>query len=129
VNATNVTFTVSPACLNLRQYEDMPVEDASLYTSVDISGDALVLVSGSNFRTGPGLSFPATRSLLVGSVVEITGRDESSQWLQVLTEDGESGWMFVDLLRVYIEIESLDVVVGPDDEATPEATATPAESQ
>lgn len=128
VNTTNVTFTIGTDCASVREYDDVPVEDASLYSSFEISGDALVLIAESNFRTGPGLSYPATRSLAVGSVVSITGKDETGQWVQVITEDGESGWMYRDLLRLYIDPNGLDVIVNPNTTQTPAPTEASAEA-
>lgn len=68
-----------------------------------VSTDAL------NLRLGPGLSHQVLGLLNSGTVIEITGRSESGDWLQVMLENGVSGWVSAQYVQTQVEITSLAV--------------------
>ncbi len=65
-----------------------------------------------NIREGPGTSFSAFRALNPGTGVEILGQNQEGNWLNILMDDGEEGWVSATL--VFLEAT-----------ATPFPTLTP----
>lgn len=66
----------------------------------------------SNVRSGPGLGYPIIAGLEPGVQVNLIGRNERADWLQIeLPDDSESdGWVFAQLLTVSGDPTSLAVV-------------------
>lgn len=62
----------------------------------------------SNVRSGPGLNFSVIGSAAPGTVLGITGRDESSTWVRV--ETGRySGWIALSRINLLGDVQALDV--------------------
>ena len=73
--------------------------------------------SPANLRGGPGTSFERITSLEAGTPVAVLGSAwtvEEDLWYQVQMPDGESGWMFNDLLAVATDLTrtTTDLVGG-----------------
>lgn len=63
----------------------------------------------SNVRSGPGLNFSVIGSASPGTVLAITGRDESATWMKV--ETGRySGWIALSRINLLGDIQALEVV-------------------
>jgi len=52
-----------------------------------------VLVAWLNVRQGPGVDYPIINVAQAGDVFEVIGVNPKSDWLQVIIEDGGSGWI------------------------------------
>jgi serine protease Do len=52
-----------------------------------------VLVATLNLRNGPGTDYGRIGAVHDGDVLTITGQTDACAWLEVLTPDGESGWV------------------------------------
>ncbi len=52
-----------------------------------------VIVAALNVRSGPGVDYPVIGGALAGDVFEIVGTNPTRDWLQVLTDEGELGWI------------------------------------
>jgi uncharacterized protein YraI len=52
-----------------------------------------IITPGLNVRQGPGANFPAIGAAAQGDIFDITGISSDSNWLQVITQDGSSGWI------------------------------------
>src|SRR5690606_12504314 len=74
-------------------------------------GDAMVIgEKGANLRTGPSTLYTPPIALLeTNTQIFLSGRTENSRWYEVQTTDGDSGWIFSDLLEVYIDTDALPV--------------------
>lgn len=68
-----------------------------LSTSVEESlasvGEAQVVVTALNLRSGPGLIFNRISSVVQGELLEIEGRNSDCSWLRVVTPGGRRGWV------------------------------------
>ena len=53
-----------------------------------------------NVRGGPGTQFAAIGSLAPERGVQVIGRNDDGDWLQVRLEDGAEGWVSASLLRI-----------------------------
>ena len=72
-----------------------------------------VLSLALNIREAPGLGAPVLRTAFEDDVFEVTGRDQSGNWLQITVPNGEIGWIsggekFTRLIDV--ELDDLPVV-------------------
>ncbi|MBZ0310557.1 MAG: SH3 domain-containing protein [Anaerolineae bacterium] len=113
VSATFMDVTISDTCPGIRQYNDVPLEDAALYTTPDLTGNsALVKVEGTSLRERPGTSFLLIDLLALGEVIEILGQDPSGEWVQVRTIDGQVGWVSISLIRIYND-EEIEILPEP----------------
>jgi serine protease Do len=52
-----------------------------------------VLVATLNLRNGPGTDYGRIGAVNDGDVLTVTGQTDACAWLEVLTPDGESGWV------------------------------------
>jgi LysM repeat protein len=82
-----------------------------------------------NLRTGPGAAFDIACELIASTSVQITGRTIGSDWYQVITQDGLSGWAPGYSLELFVELDSIPVVQFATEtyqpSPTPEPTNTP----
>ncbi len=118
ISAVFMDVTINETCPGIRQYEDTPVEDASLYNTPDLTGNsAIVEVEGTSLRERPGTTFALIDTLALGEVVEILGQDPGGEWLQVRTIDGQVGWVSISLTRVYNE-EDIEILPEPTESSS-----------
>jgi hypothetical protein len=53
-----------------------------------------------NVRTGPGITYSGFAALPPGTGVEVIGQSSSGDWLNVVLDDGDEGWIAARLLRL-----------------------------
>ncbi|MEP7294464.1 MAG: SH3 domain-containing protein [Chloroflexota bacterium] len=53
-----------------------------------------------NVREGPGVNFAAIVALRPATRLEVLGRNNDGQWLNVRMEDGAEGWVLANLIRL-----------------------------
>ncbi len=85
---------------------------------------SLTVVVSSQFavvRTGPGNVYPQIAVFSEGITLEILGRSEDREWVNVNLELGQDGWISVDSIDLEFGMSTLAVVIAPP---TPEPTAT-----
>ncbi len=82
---------------------------------------------GLNLRAGPGLSYRVLLVLKDGEALELMGRSQSSQWLEVrLPESKLGGWVFAAYVQTSAEVSALPVTEasgGPTGDRPPAAQA------
>jgi uncharacterized protein YgiM (DUF1202 family) len=78
-----------------------------------------------NVRRGPGTNYPVIGQLQENDIVEISGKNADSSWLQIVYPTGTigQGWIFASYAQVSGSLASIPVV-----EAPPPPTPTPASS-
>lgn len=76
-----------------------------------------------NLREGPELTFAVIRQIPPNQPLTFVGRNSNGVWLQVVTNNGEVGWVFYQLVRLSGDRNSLPIV-GADN--VPVATTTTA---
>lgn len=52
-----------------------------------------VIATGLYLRAGPGLEFPTVGGAAKGDRFEVTGRNSSGHWFQIITAEGETAWI------------------------------------
>lgn len=62
-----------------------------------------------NLRLGPGLTHQVLGLLHTGTILEVTGRSEKGDWLQVKLSNGVSGWVYAQYVQMDGELASLPV--------------------
>ncbi len=75
--------------------------------------EALVNVVAINLRGGPGTMFEIRGSYDQGATVQAFSRVAEGDWVQVETEDGESGWMLAELLTFQADHLTLPITFFP----------------
>jgi uncharacterized protein YraI len=81
-----------------------------------------VTSDGLRLRKGPGSMYSALGALYSGDDVEISGRDEAGQWLQVQVADGRSGWVFAEYVDLPVPMAS--VPIAPEIPPVPQPAGT-----
>ena len=52
-----------------------------------------IIIAALNLRQGPGVDFAIVGSARAGDVLEVVGVNETGDWLQIIREDGDLGWI------------------------------------
>lgn len=91
-------------------------------------GDAKAVVNvPANVRTGPGISYGTIAGgASAGTVVDLLGRNDQGNWLNIKMPNGEKGWILADLVTVNagFNTSSLAVVEAPPPSTTAGGPAT-----
>lgn len=91
-------------------------------------GEATAVVNApANVRTGPGISYGTIAGGAgAGTVLELIGRNDQGNWLNIVLPSGEEGWILGELVTVNtgFSTSSLPVVEAPPPAAA--ASGTPA---
>jgi|GEM_PF-477925 len=74
---------------------------------------ATVNVDSLNLRSGPGTLFEVLSTLPLGSNVTALGTAPGSDWVEIETETGQTGWVFADLLTLDGELVELPRLAVP----------------
>ena len=53
-----------------------------------------------NVRSGPTTAFPIIATLNSGTALDVSATSEDGQWLEVVLDDGNSGWVFRDYVSL-----------------------------
>jgi len=91
---------------------------------------ALIKFNMVNLYSGPGSTYSVVGKVVERQACEVTGRNQTSTWLQLTCEDGQQGWVDARLAEVDGPLADVTVinVVTPTPLATtivPTATPTP----
>jgi TolB protein len=62
-------------------------------TAVSTAARAEIVAEALNVRVGPGMGYRAIGGVAKGDVLEISGVSADGNWLQIITADGEPGWI------------------------------------
>ncbi len=68
-----------------------------------------ILAKKLNLRAGPGINQKIIGKLLSGQKIDVLGRTENSQWLQVQTTDGKTGWAAARWIKLDKPVDQLPV--------------------
>jgi len=97
-----------------------PLSLPSLFTPTPIPTAASplveVIVIGLNVRQGPGLAYPVIGTAAAGDEFPVIGLDPNGDWLQVVTESGEPGWVSAEstYTRLFgVDLDELPFVEPP----------------
>jgi uncharacterized protein YraI len=104
VPTSTQTRTQAPTVTQIIQLETTPFPTATLQPK-PIS--AIVAVDVLNLRQGPGTTFEIIAKLQENSEVTILSRAQGSEWVELETENNESGWVSLDFLSFEAEIAVL----------------------
>jgi len=74
---------------------------------------ATVNVDSLNVRSGPGTLFEVLLTLPLGSNVTALGTAPGNDWIEIESEDGQTGWFYAELLTLGGELETLPMLEAP----------------
>ena len=107
---------------------DADAEKAIVTANSGDTGDADAVVNvGANIRVGPGLTYGTIADgATPGMKLSLIGRNDDASWLNIVTPEGQEGWIFSSLVTVSsaVNVNSLPVieVAAPTIAAAPAAT-------
>jgi uncharacterized protein YgiM (DUF1202 family) len=78
-----------------------------------------------NLRDGPSLYHAIIGKLAPGAPLQLLGRNASQTWYQAFTFDGRVGWVFAELVEVYIDPIRLTITWAEPIRANPGDSALP----
>ncbi len=87
-----------------------------------IPDGATVIIDGLNLREGPGTNFAVIGSLQTGDVLTIINRSLNSNWIEVVTPDSQTGWVFAVPQYIRLNVNLDEMFVSPK---LPELLSTP----
>jgi Bacterial SH3 domain len=87
------------------ELQPVPLAETSVAFVVGVVNQSSIRV-----RSGPGTTYNAVGGLSRGAEIKVMGRNEAADWVQIVDQEGLSGWVFVDLLTLSVPVESLPVV-------------------
>ena len=112
-------------------------EETVTVSTADLGDTEAIVNNNVNVRVGPGLTYGIIAGgLNKGATVEVIGRSEDSNWLNVIMPDGaQKGWIFATLLDLSPslnvaaleigEVAAVPVADGGDGETTAPAAPPP----
>jgi serine/threonine protein kinase len=75
---------------------------------------AIVKVISANVRTGPGLAYPAFDVCVLGTELQITGRNPEGTWLFILLPDQtQTGWIALSTVDIMVDVATLTIADIP----------------
>ena len=74
---------------------------------------ATVNVNSLNLRSGPGTLFEVLSTLPLGSKVTALGMAPGHDWVEIEDENGQTGWVFANLLTLEGELATLPLLETP----------------
>jgi hypothetical protein len=86
------------------------------------AADAIVDTEYLNVRAGPSTNYEIVDGVSAGDELTVTGKNDASTWLKIETDEIEEGWIFADLVTVYVDLDDVTVAEAPP-EPTPVAVA------
>ncbi len=77
-----------------------------------------------NIRSGPGVDFPRIGKLPMGGSMAVVGKTANGEWWQVCCVDGQSGWVWADVVEVNGPLDNVPIPLDLPQGESP-ATAAP----
>jgi len=87
--------------------------------------EATVATKVLNIRSGPGTNYGRVRQVEEGERLKVIGRTEASDWLKIVTSDGQEGWVSAELVTVNTDLGPVAVAQAPPAPTPLPATPTP----
>jgi hypothetical protein len=108
------TFTPSATITDtpLPSATDLPTITPTGTATATPNADAMITgEDGANLRTGPSVYFDPPLTLLeANTYLDVMAISTNGKWYQVQTPDGQTGWIFADLMTLLREKPDLPVV-------------------
>jgi hypothetical protein len=75
--------------------------------------EATVATQILNVRSGPGANYSRVAQVKEGQRLKVVGRTEASDWLKIVTGDGEEGWVATEFMTVNTDLGPVAVAQAP----------------
>jgi len=75
--------------------------------------EATVATKTLNVRSGPGTNYSRVKQAKEGERLKVVGRTEASDWLKILTSDGQEGWVSAEFVTVNTDLGPVAVAQVP----------------
>jgi hypothetical protein len=104
VAAPTATVTVQPEALEI-----------SGPTTKSATVQAEIITAGLNVREGPGVNYEVIGAVAQGDILDVTGVSADSNWLQIVTAEGEAGWISGQSVytRIHGSLDDMPVIKPP----------------
>jgi uncharacterized protein YraI len=75
--------------------------------------EAKVATEVLNVRSGPGTNYGRVKQAKEGERLKVIGRTEASDWLKIVTSDGQEGWVATEFVTVNTDLGPVAVAQAP----------------
>lgn len=102
-----------------------PIEEAVVEepTATAAPNPAVVAISPLNVRNGPGLAYLIVAAMQTGETADVIGKNGASDWWQVSLANGQTGWVFSQLVTTQGDMNSVALITDIPEPPTPEPVA------
>jgi hypothetical protein len=117
-STSNPSPTPRPSNTEKIPATDVPDASPTPITAVELSNPLLngqVIGGGVNLRSGPSQLFPILETLPYQTPVGVLNAVPGRQWLQVVTEDGITGWMAAQYIQTNFALEAIPLAPISED--------------
>jgi hypothetical protein len=104
-----VRSLVDPKEITVVDTTDTQTEEPVATPSGEVVATGTVLARKLNLRSGPGIKQSIIDKLTSGQKISVLGRSDNSQWLQVQTADGKTGWAAARWIKLNKPVKELPV--------------------
>lgn len=81
----------------------------------------VLAAQGIYIRRGPSTAYEVIAGYPQGALLQVIGRNQKSDWLAVLLENGQEGWVFGENVELSVPVDTLKLILPPP---TPTLTLT-----
>ncbi|MCB0139861.1 MAG: SH3 domain-containing protein [Caldilineaceae bacterium] len=92
-------------------------------TATPLASPALSANSPLNVRNGPGLAYLIVAAMQAGETADVTGKNDVGDWWQVTLTNGQTGWVFGQLVTTQGDVNSVALITDIPAPPTPEPVA------
>jgi hypothetical protein len=87
--------------------------------------EAVVATKVLNVRSGPGANYSRVGQIKEGERLKVIGRTDASDWLKIVTSNGQEGWVATEFVTVNTDLGPVAVAQAPPPPTPVPATPTP----
>ncbi|MEZ4658805.1 MAG: SH3 domain-containing protein [Caldilineaceae bacterium] len=84
---------------------------------------AVAAISPLNVRNGPGLAYLIVAAMQAGETADVIGKNAAGDWWQVSLSNGQTGWVFGQLVTTQGDMNSVALITDIPEPPTPEPVA------
>ena len=116
--------TMEPTATSPATEAPLPTATPRSVATLIVPMRARIIGDGLQVRVGPGIAYEVMASLAEGDEVNVVGRDEMGDWVKVVLDSGEEGWVTSGFVDVEGNLKAVPVVT-PEPSALPTTELTP----
>jgi uncharacterized protein YraI len=109
LSACGTATTATPVPTTTKVAPTKTLLPRSTSTPQPVVLDACVTNSTIRVRSGPGKEYEVIGGMVSGTCMSLSGRNEESDWVYMISEDNKTGWVSASLLTIEGNVSRLSV--------------------